>query len=131
MKIDVRFIPHSSHRHTTIGYWRVMGDTLVIEISEEICWENRLAVLFHELIEAAWCIAHGITTAHCDEFDDLFELEYAAGRWAKSVEAGFDRRCPYRRGHIWGSRFERLVLWIIGADKAACDAECDRLMLEE
>lgn len=128
MKIDIQFIPHASHRFTTIGHWFVDGDTLVIQISEEVCWENRVAVLFHELIEAAWCIAKGVTTAECDEFDAVFELEYAAGVWPYSVEAGFDKRCPYRKGHVWGSRFERLVLWILGADKRACDAECDRLM---
>jgi hypothetical protein len=128
MKIEIQFIPHANHKHTTIGYWYVENDTLTIQISEEICWENRVAVLFHELIESAWCISKGITTAECDAFDDMFELEYASGLWPKSVEAGFDKRCPYRKGHVWGSRFEKLVLWILGADKKACDAECDALM---
>jgi len=107
----------------------VQDDTLFIQISEEICWQNKIAVIFHELIEATWCMSKGITTAECDGFDDLFEREYEAGIWPKSVEAGFDKRCPYRKGHIWGSRFEWLVLWILGADKKALDAECDKLML--
>jgi len=128
MNIKVQFIPHAQHVYTTIGYWAVKNDTLVIKISEEICWENRISVLFHELIEAAYCIANGITTAECDEFDALFEREYEEGKWPKSVEAGFDKRCPYRKGHIWGCRFEWLVLFILGADKKKCDAECNKLM---
>ena len=128
MKIDVQFIPHAQHRYTTIGYWAVEGGTLVIQISEEICWPNRIAVLFHELIEAAWCIANNVTTAECDAFDDLFEREYAAGIWPKSVEAGFDKRCPYRTGHRWGTVMEHLVFWILGVRKRDMDAECDRLM---
>lgn len=128
MNIDVQFVPHTQHRYSTIGYWRVEDDILHIEISQEICWENRISVLFHELIEAAWCITHGITTAECDAFDDLFEREYTEGIRPKSVEAGHDKRCPYRKGHIWGCRFEWLVLFILGADKKKCDAECDALM---
>jgi len=128
MKIIVQFIPHSQHKYTTIGYWEVKGDYLIIQISEEICWENRIAVLFHELIEVVICISKGITTEECDAFDKLFEEEYTRGIWPKSVEAGFDKRCPYRKGHIWGTRFERLVLFLIGADKKRCDAECNKLM---
>ena len=128
MKIDILFIPHADHKFTTIGHWAVEGDTLRIWISEEICWENRVSVLFHELIESSMCIAKGITTEECDAFDDMFEREYEAGIWPFSVEAGFDPRCPYRKGHIWGSRFEWLVLWLLGADKKKCDAECNKLM---
>ena len=128
MNISVQFIPHTQHRFTTIGHWFVVDDTLHIQISREICWENKVAVLFHELIEAAWCINHAITTEQCDAFDDLFEREYEEGKWPKSVEAGMDKRCPYRKGHIWGRRFEWLVLFALGANKKKCDAECDALM---
>ena len=128
MNIDIQFIPHSQHKYTTIGYWFVQNDTLVIQISEEICWENRLVVLFHELIEAGICISKGITTEECDAFDTLFEIEYEEGKWPKSVEAGFDPRCPYRQGHIWGTRFERLVMFLIGASRKKLDEECNRLM---
>ena len=128
MNIEIRFIPHDQHRFTTIGYWYVLHETLFIEISKEICWENRIAVLFHELIEAAICISRDITTAECDAFDELFEQEYADGKWPLSVEAGHDPRCPYRSGHSWGCRFERLVIFLLGADKKKLDAECDRLM---
>jgi len=73
MKINVKFVPHKKHKFTTIGYWFVENDTLNIWISEELSWENRVLVLFHELIESAYCIRKGITTEECDEFDALFE----------------------------------------------------------
>lgn len=128
MKIDIRFIPHAEHRFTTIGHWFVEGDTLIIQISNEICWKNKIAVLFHELIEASMCISRGITTEECDDFDSLFEKEYEAGVWPKSVEAGHDPRCPYRKGHKWGCRFERLVIFLLLASWNDLNAECDRLM---
>ena len=128
MNRSVQFIPHLQHKFTTIGHWFVENDTLTIQISEEVCWENRVAVLFHELIESAMCIAKGITTEECDAFDALFEREYEEGKWPKSVEAGFDPRCPYRKGHIWGTRFEKLVIFLLGASRKKLDAECNRLM---
>jgi len=127
-QIKIEFIPHADHIHTTIGYWEVEGDLLTIQVSEEMCFANKAAVIFHELIEAFWCISKGVTTAECDEFDDMFEKEYEAGLWPYSVEAGFDKRCPYRKGHVWGSRFEWVVLKILGANKKECDAECNKLM---
>jgi hypothetical protein len=115
MKINVLSIPQARHRFTTIGDWWVDGaDTLQIRISEEISWQYQVAVLFHELIEFFICKAMGVGTEECDAFDLLFEHEYYIGKWPKSVEAGFDKRCPYRRGHIWGYRFERLTIWLLG-----------------
>lgn len=132
MKIDVQFIPHAEHRFTTIGHWFETADgTLHIQISRELHWKYQVAVLFHELIEATMCRANGITTAECDEFDALFEREYDEGKWPKSVEAGFDRRCPYRRGHIWGSRFERVVIFLLGASWRDYNRTCLILMEEK
>ena len=126
--IDIKFIPHKDHQFTTIGHWAVYDGHLRIYISEEICWQNKFAVLFHELIEVGMCLAKGITTEECDVFDALFEAEYDAGKWPRSVEAGFDPRCPYRAGHKWGSRFERVVIWLLGANWKKCNEECERLM---
>lgn len=128
MKIQIDFIPHSQHRFTTIGHWFFKGDTLFIQISQEISWKNKIAVLFHELIEATICLADGVTTEECDAFDELFEKEYAEGKWPKSVEAGFDKRCPYRRGHIWGSRSERVIIWLLRGSWKELNEECDKLM---
>ena len=128
MNIDIQFIPHEEQRFTTIGHWYVIDDTVHIEISREIEWKYKFAVLFHELIEVGMCLAAGITTEECDKFDALFEFEYSMGLWPKSVEAGFDKRCPYRKGHIWGSRFERVVIFLLGASWRDYNAACLELM---
>ncbi len=128
MNIDIQFIPHSEHRFTTIGYWFVENETLTIQISKEISWQNKIATIFHELIEAGICIKDGITTAQCDAFDELFEQEYQDGLWPVEKEAGFDRRCPYRKGHVWGHRMERIVMFLLGVDWNESNEECLRLM---
>lgn len=128
MNINIEFIPHKQHRFTTIGYWFVKDDLLTVQVSREISWRNKIATIFHELMEAGYCIARGITTEECDEFDAMFEKEYEDGRWPVEVEAGFDKRCPYRKGHIWGCRFEWIVMFLLRADKEAEDEECLALM---
>jgi hypothetical protein len=129
MKIKINFIPHKDHLFTTLGHWAYDEWELNIWVSDEICWQNKVLVIAHELIEVAVCINEGITTEECDKFDALFESEYDAGIWTKDIEAGYDKRCPYRKGHIWGGRFERLVCWILGGDWKKLNAECNELML--
>jgi hypothetical protein len=127
-KISIEFIPHKDHKFTTIGHWFEDEFGAHIQISQELKWEFRIAVLFHELIEYSMCREEGITTKECDDFDALFEIEYEQGVWLKSVEAGFDKRCPYRKGHVWGSRFERLVIWLLGVSWVEYTEACDKLM---
>src|SRR5712692_5900044 len=112
-KIKIEFIPHKTHKFSTVGYWFIEGDLLTIQISNEICWQYKAAVLAHELIEVLLCILNGITTVECDNFDALFEKKYELGLVPKSVEPGFDRHCPYRKGHIWGCRLERFVIFLL------------------
>ena len=127
MNIVIKSIPQAEHRFTTIGDWWEEGDSLQVRITE-MDWRYQFAVLFHELIEFSMCKARGITTAECDSFDALFETEYESGKWPKSVEAGFDSRCPYRKGHIWGSRLERIVIFLLGASWNDYLKTCDNLM---
>lgn len=128
MNIEIEFIPHKQHRFTTIGYWFVQDGTLYIQVSNEISWQNKIATVFHELIEAGICISKGITTEECDAFDAQFEEEYKRKKWDINTEAGLDKRCPYRKGHIWGNRLEWLVMFLLGADKKIHDKECLMLM---
>lgn len=122
MNINILSIEQRDHRFTTIGdWWEDDAGILQIRITK-MPWRFEVAVLFHELIEFFICKADGIKTKECDEFDALFEREYESGIWPKSVEAGFDKRCPYRKGHVWGSRFERVTIWVLGASwREYCD----------
>jgi hypothetical protein len=128
MDLTIDFIPHKDHQFTTIGHWFEDADGLHIQISRELNWKFQVAVLFHELIEVFMCEAQGVKTPECDVFDALFESEYERGVWPKSVEAGMDKRCPYRKGHIWGRRFERLVIFLLGASWREYGDACDELL---
>jgi hypothetical protein len=111
--ITIEFIPQYDQRFTTQGDWWETADTLQVRVTQCDDWRYQVPVLMHELIEFFWCKAHGVTTEECDAFDVLFEQEYEDGKWNRTVEAGFDRRCPYRGGHKWGHKFERLTCWML------------------
>ena len=84
-------------------------------------------ILFHEEIEIAWCIKNGVTSAECQKFDTMWEREIKTGLHKPEEEAGFDKRCPYRGGHVWGSRFERLVCWILGINWKKYCQDCEEI----
>ena len=129
MNINLKIIPQDEHRFTTIGDWWVdEKGVLQMRISKMADWRYEVAVLFHELIEFFVCKHLGIETKECDEFDLFYETQYEKGLIDRSKEAGFDKRCPYQKGHRWGARFERLIIWILGASWKKYLADCNRLM---
>jgi hypothetical protein len=77
-------------------------------------WRYQFIVLAHELTEWAWCIKHNVTAESADGFDAIWEAEIHMGLHGPEQEAGFDRRCPYRGGHVWGARIERIMCFILG-----------------
>lgn len=109
--ISILTIKQKDHRFTTIGDWKLeLPDRkLTIWISEMPVWKWWISVLAHEVVEVAWCMYHGVSNQACDDFDAWYEKEYEAGRIPKSQEAGYDKRCPYRPGHVWGDR----VSWVV------------------
>src|SRR5258708_33385114 len=124
MDFNIRGIPQDKQRFTTLGDW--WEDELGLQIRiTNMHWKYQVAILMHELIEFSICKSEGITTEECDAFDTLFEQEYESGKWPKSVEAGFDRRCPYRRGHWWGDKFERLTIFLLGGTWKSYLKACD------
>lgn len=129
MNINIEIIPQKEHRFTTIGDWWVdENGNLQVKISKMADWRYEIAVLFHELIEFFICKHLGITTEECDEFDAFYETQYEQGIIDRSKEAGFDKRCPYRKGHIWGARFERMIVFLLGASWKKYIKDCDDLM---
>lgn len=108
MRITVQTIPHEEHKFTTIGYWSATDDEVVFTISELPNWRWMVSVLIHELIEWMWCEAHGVTTEECDAFDAMYEEGYRNGTISIDKEAGYDKKCPYYKGHVWGDR----ISWI-------------------
>lgn len=137
MKIKFHTITDGKFRggtkdYTTCGYWYWEKPnnrgTLHVEVVKYQDWRYALAVWGHELIEAAWCWLRGITTEQCDFFDDLYEQEYEEGKQPLTSEGGFDKRCPYRVGHVLGSWWERLAIHATFASWTAYDQACNFAM---
>src|SRR6266849_3414976 len=103
--IYIRIIPMEEQRFTTLGDWfEIARGSYQIILTQMDDWRHIALVLVHELTELIICWRDHVTTAQADEFDQLWEIELQEGIQSPSVEAGFDKRCPYRKGHIWGVR---------------------------
>ena len=100
---------------TTVGYWMFSRPRnkgrLTIFVLKTSDWRFTLAVLGHEIIEAFYCWFRGITTEECDKFDIMIEAEYDSGKKPASEEGGFDKRSPYRWGHILGAGWEYIAIY--------------------
>jgi hypothetical protein len=112
---------------TTVGYWAEGSEGLAVYLFALSDWRFTLAVLFHEIIEWAITKAAGITTVECDIFDEAWEDDCDSGVRSLADEPGDDPACPYHRGHMWGSQFERLVIFLSGASWSEYLDECGRI----
>lgn len=116
MKIRFETTDGMPHGLTTVGYWWFdqpwNGGTLHLESAKMRQKRFEIAVFGHELIEALYCRLRGITTEQCDIFDNECEWELIRGTRDKHKEPGFDKKCPYRWGHILGAAWE--YAWIYG-----------------
>jgi hypothetical protein len=123
--IKIYTIPMQDQRFTTQGDWKEDDKELNIWITDMGDWKCEFGVFVHEIVEWAICKHMGVTSDECDAFDALFEKEYDEGKWDISVEAGYDPRCPYRKGHVWGDRVSRVMLWLIGVSWKEYGKVCD------
>lgn len=146
MKINIYTVHQRQHRFTTIGDWKLeyhprqpmpgrhrnahplVPRELTLWITEMPDWRWWISVLVHELVEVCYCMVKGITNKECDDFDAFYEAEYDAGRIPRSQEAGYDKRCPYRVGHVWGDRVSWVVDKLLRTDQKAMYAYFDKLM---
>ena len=126
---NIRAIPIEDNRFTTLGDWyENPNGSFEITVTIMDDWRHMFCVLIHEMIEWAVCQRDQVRTADCDAFDAEWERGIEAGIHPIEVEAGFDRACPYRRGHVWGCRMEHLFCFILGCNwKSYCTA-CDRMI---
>ncbi|MDE2020738.1 MAG: hypothetical protein KGJ13_10415, partial [Patescibacteria group bacterium] len=84
MNIDLKIIPHHKQRFTTLGDWKMCGNTLRVRISRLSDWRFEMAVFAHEFLEFIITHHQGITTKECDKFDAWFETQYDQGLMPKS-----------------------------------------------
>lgn len=133
MKIQLPIVMRVSlqeNRFTTLGDWKETPQGFIITYTGMADWKYEFLVLIHEFTEWAICQRYRVPTYKCDAFDALWEAELKQGLHKLGDEAGFDRRCPYREGHVWGARMERLFAFLLGVRwKKYCEA-CDALMKE-
>jgi len=122
-KFDIQFnTPIEKLRYTTAADWTIKKDVLTIWMCATKDWRYQAIVFMHEITEIFWCIKNGVTAKRADAFDSLWEKELEKGIHRPEEEAGFDKRCPYRGGHIWGARMEHLFCWILGVKwRVYCD----------
>src|SRR5215475_10964383 len=121
-------LPVQQQRFTTLGDWyedECGNFTVTTSIMDN--WKYEFCVLIHELTEWAICQAMGVKTQDADDFDEMWEREIKAGIQLIETEAGFDKRCPYRRGHVWGARMERFFCFLLRANWKDYCTECDRV----
>jgi hypothetical protein len=124
-RLSIRFVRFTDQRFTTLGDWLERDDQFEINVTIMPRWQHTFLILMHELIEWAVCQRDGVKTAVCDGFDTDWERELADGKHRIEEEAGFDRRCPYREGHVWGARAERFLCWLLGCSWKEYLIACD------
>lgn len=127
----IKCISLLENRFTTLGDWmETAPGEFMITVTEMVDWRHETLVLLHELVEWAICQRDGVRTADCDAFDALWEQELRNGLQRPETEAGFDRRCPYRKGHVWGCRVERAFAFLFGVSWADYCRTCDEMIAE-
>lgn len=125
MLLNIKTIPVQDQRVTTLGDWWENADgSFEIRLTDMGNWRYEFLVLIHELTEWSICQHLGIATKDCDDFDFLFEAEIKRGEQSPEDEAGFDHRCPYGKGHVWGDRMEKLFCFLLGVKWKAYAAAC-------
>lgn len=127
----IKLIPLQEQRFTTLGDWyEDSRGQFTIAISDMNDWRYEFIVLMHELTEWGICQARGVSTKDCDDFDARWEEDIRAGLVSPEIEAGFNKNCPYRIGHTWGARIERLFCFLLRVPwKQYCSA-CDEMIAE-
>ena len=124
MKIVIQTIPHQDHRYETCGdYWVDKEGTIQVRVSQMSDQRYEALVAVHEIVEKLLCSQRGITDAEIDAFDIAFEKERAEGMHGDDVEAGDDKRAPYRKEHFFATSIERLLAAELGVDWATYDNE--------
>lgn len=130
-EISIKIIPIKEQPFTTLGHWFEKEDnSFCILLTEMKDWRYVALVFIHEFTELFICWKEGITTDMADNFDSLWESELKKGLHKIEQEAGFDKRCPYRKGHVWGVRMERLFSWLLGVKWSKYVSYCNELMKE-
>jgi hypothetical protein len=108
--IEIRVIPHNSQRYDTVGDWWLDDGGWHIRVSETGNWRYNFLVVFHELLEVAWCCWKGVRQSDVDAFDREYERNRKPG---DNSQPGDDPKAPYRVGHQFAEAAERLAAAVL------------------
>ncbi len=119
MKFDIRTVPDSAQRYTTVGDWYETNGTVHIVVSDLGNETYEFLVAIHELVEFWLCKVTGIT----DEQAVSWDRAWSSRPQPRGAEAGNDPACPYHWPHVAAGIVERFVAFVLRVDYEAYD-EC-------
>lgn len=124
----IKTISHQKQRYETPGdYWET-SKVLEMRVSKLSDWRFEFLIVIHELIEYALVKQANLSLREIDEFDQMFERERAKGLHDDDAEPGMDKRAPYRKQHIWATRIERFVAFLLHVNWKKYDKEVISLL---
>ena len=108
MKLNIATIPHSEQRFGQCGdWWTDLDGTIEIRVSDMRNPPFELAVVLHEIIEVALCLAANVSESSVDRFD----MEYMG-----DGEPGDNPAAPYWKQHVVASICERAIAHCLNID---------------
>lgn len=130
--IMVDAIPHRRQRYPSWGDWQSgpHRHQLRITMSALSDWRYLYLGAIHELIEAFYCLAMGVTQKQVDKFDFDYEARRVAGKETAKCgcritsDPGADPHAPYWDAHSFAAEVEYRLAALIGVDRQKYDAAC-------
>ena len=116
MNVSIRTVRHSQQPYTTVGSWRIDGDSLDILVSRVGNADEEFLIGLHELIEAYLCHKHGVS------HDEVIEFDVEFNKSKKEGEPGNQSDAPYHHEHVYATAIERIVAGELGVDWADHDS---------
>ena len=121
MNISIKIIPETEHRKEVSGadwFFDSKGD-LQVRISPMSDWRYEMALALHETFEAIlWKQRHGTSVRDVDRFDQEYYRTHA-----DDLDAGDERKCPYRKEHCLATAAERMLAAEMGIVWSEYDKE--------
>ena len=105
-KIVIKYKPANKLRYATWGDYRTKGNTIRIDILEDLPNDLRFAITMHELMEKYLCNKAGITDNQVDNWDFAHP---------DAEEPGEIPGCPYFKQHANAAQFELFAMEVCDA----------------
>ena len=126
LNIEIRTIPDSAQRYSTVADYHVERDREVVSVSDMGDWRYEMLTAIHELVELSLCRHRGIG----DDVIDAYDIKFNKGRAEGDASEPGDREdAPYHKEHAFASFIERELARELGVDWDAYSKASDGLNL--